>query len=198
MYSDPAALRRFAEFASVSEGLARQLRDKYVTKEMLSPDNIAGLTALMKDAKARLSRQQVAELIQIPAPQDKAQGMGGRFRIFSPKSRGDRLRTGDVLQELADARLGAPELVPEQHVMDDDRYESRRYPGSGRLVLSRHTAWQRNSNSRCGWPTAGLHVVRLTSAFRANPEASSTRGPRSLPSRIAKCIAYEDLNLNVG
>jgi NitT/TauT family transport system substrate-binding protein len=67
MYSDPAALKLYAELAGVSEELARQLRDEYVKKEMLSPDKIAGLRALIKDAKARLSRRQVAELVQIPA-----------------------------------------------------------------------------------------------------------------------------------
>ena len=67
MYSDPAALKRYAEFAGVSEELVRQVRNEYVTKEMLSPDKITGLKAIMKDARARLSRTQVAELIQIPA-----------------------------------------------------------------------------------------------------------------------------------
>jgi NitT/TauT family transport system substrate-binding protein len=67
MYSDPAALKGYAELAGTSEELARQLRDEYVTKEMLAPHRIAGLRALMKDAKARLSRRQLAELVQIPA-----------------------------------------------------------------------------------------------------------------------------------
>ena len=87
MYSDPAALKRYAELAGVSEGSARQLRDKFVTKDMLSPDKIGDLKTIMKDAKVRLSGRQVAELIQIPAAQDKApaQSKGGWFRIFSPK-----------------------------------------------------------------------------------------------------------------
>jgi NitT/TauT family transport system substrate-binding protein len=84
MYSAPDAIRRYAEFADVSEGLARQLRDKFVTKDMLSPDKISGLKTTMKDAGVRLSGRQVTELIQIPAPQDSK---GGWFQIFSPRSR---------------------------------------------------------------------------------------------------------------
>ncbi len=84
MYSDPDAIQRYAEFADVSEGSARQLRDKFVTKDMLSPDKISGLKTMMKDAGVRLSGRQVTELIQIPAPQDSK---GGWFQIFSPKSR---------------------------------------------------------------------------------------------------------------
>jgi NitT/TauT family transport system substrate-binding protein len=74
MYSDPAALRRFAELAGVSEGVARRLRDEFFTKDMLLPDKIVGLRSVMRDAvtlnylQTKLSRKQVAELIQIPAP----------------------------------------------------------------------------------------------------------------------------------
>jgi NitT/TauT family transport system substrate-binding protein len=74
MYSDPAALQRFAELAGVSEGVARRLRDEFFTRDMLSPDKIVGLRSVMRDAvtlnylQTRLSRKQVAELIQIPAP----------------------------------------------------------------------------------------------------------------------------------
>jgi len=74
MYSDPDALKRYAELAGVSEPFAQRLRDEFYTKDMLSPDKIKGLKAIMKDAvalrhiQARLSRSQLAELIQIPAP----------------------------------------------------------------------------------------------------------------------------------
>jgi NitT/TauT family transport system substrate-binding protein len=72
MYADPVALKRYAELAGVSEGVAQRLRDEFYTKEMLSPDQIVGVKAIMKDAVAlrylqtRLSRKQLAELIQIP------------------------------------------------------------------------------------------------------------------------------------
>jgi NitT/TauT family transport system substrate-binding protein len=75
MYSDPAALKRYAEFAGVSEEFATRLRDEFFPKEMLAPDQIVGLSAITKDAIAehyiqrRLSRKQIAELIQIPAKQ---------------------------------------------------------------------------------------------------------------------------------
>jgi NitT/TauT family transport system substrate-binding protein len=74
MYSDPAALKRYAEFAGVSESFAQRLRDEFFTKEMLSPDKIVGLDAIMKEAvtakyiQVPLSKGQVAELVQIPAP----------------------------------------------------------------------------------------------------------------------------------
>jgi NitT/TauT family transport system substrate-binding protein len=95
MYSDPTALKRHAEFAGVSEGLARRLRDEFFEKNLLTPDKIIGLKAIVKDAvalsyiRAPLAKGQVAELIQIPAPQSKAsaQSIGGLFRIFSPQSR---------------------------------------------------------------------------------------------------------------
>jgi NitT/TauT family transport system substrate-binding protein len=74
MYSDPAAIKRFAEFAGVSEGFAQRLRDEFFTKNMLSPDRIVGLDAIMKEAitsryiQTPLSKGQITELIQIPAP----------------------------------------------------------------------------------------------------------------------------------
>ena len=43
MYSNPAALAAYADFAGVSGSLARRLRDEFYTKEMVSPDNIRGL-----------------------------------------------------------------------------------------------------------------------------------------------------------
>jgi ABC-type nitrate/sulfonate/bicarbonate transport system substrate-binding protein len=88
MYSDPAALKRYAEFAGVSESLARRLRDEFFTRDLLSPDKILGLKASIKDAVALsyirgpLAKKQVTELIQVPA----TQSLGGWFRIFSPQS----------------------------------------------------------------------------------------------------------------
>src|SRR5215211_2347402 len=68
MYSDPAALRHYAEFARVSESFAQRLRDEFFTKSMLSPDQVTGLKVTMKESKIKLSRRQVSELIQIPPP----------------------------------------------------------------------------------------------------------------------------------
>jgi NitT/TauT family transport system substrate-binding protein len=84
MYSDPTALKSYAEFTGVSEESARRLRDEFVTREMLSPDQIIGVKVIMKDAKARLSKRQVAELIQIPASvRDRPTGSSSWRRLFS-------------------------------------------------------------------------------------------------------------------
>jgi NitT/TauT family transport system substrate-binding protein len=88
MYSDPTAIKRYAEFAGVSESLARRLRDDFFTKNLLSPDQIVGLKEIVKDAialsyiRAPLAKKQVTELIQIPA----AQSLGAWFRSFTPQS----------------------------------------------------------------------------------------------------------------
>jgi NitT/TauT family transport system substrate-binding protein len=93
MYSDPAALKAYAEFAGMPEEVARRMRDDFYTKDMLSPNSIVGLSATSKEAAkskqswAPLSRKQTAELVQIPAPQRanaSAKG-GGWFRAFAPK-----------------------------------------------------------------------------------------------------------------
>jgi NitT/TauT family transport system substrate-binding protein len=89
MYLDPAAPKAYAEFAGIPEGVARRLRGDFFKKEMLSPDTIIGLSAIVKEAaKLRyislpLSNKQLAELIQIPAPRKAS---GGWFRVFSPQS----------------------------------------------------------------------------------------------------------------
>jgi NitT/TauT family transport system substrate-binding protein len=88
MYSDPTAIKRYAELAGVSESLARRLRDEFFTKNLLSPDQIVGLKEIVKDAialsyiRAPLAKKQVTELIQIPA----AQSIGAWFRSFTSQS----------------------------------------------------------------------------------------------------------------
>ena len=75
MYADPAALQRYAAFAEVSEAEARQLRDEFFPKEMLVPDKIVGMRNIISDAvvldyiRKRLSRRQIAELVQLLTPQ---------------------------------------------------------------------------------------------------------------------------------
>jgi NitT/TauT family transport system substrate-binding protein len=74
MYSGPDALKRYAEFAGVSEAFAQRLRDEFFPKDMLSPDRIVGLDAIMKEAitsrylQTPLAKGQISELVQIPAP----------------------------------------------------------------------------------------------------------------------------------
>lgn len=74
MYSDPAALHRYAEFANIPDEAARLLRDELFPKEMLLPGRIVGLNAIAKDAinlrylQKVLSQHETANLVQIAAP----------------------------------------------------------------------------------------------------------------------------------
>jgi len=71
MYSDPVALQRYLELAGL-EGSGSQLPEKFIAKDMLSPDKLTGVKTVMKDANVKLSRRQVAELIDIVGQQYKA------------------------------------------------------------------------------------------------------------------------------
>ena len=72
MYSDPAALKAFADWVHVSEAMAKTVRDDYYPKKNVLPDRIEGLDALMADAvsfkyiAAPLSKDQLARLILVP------------------------------------------------------------------------------------------------------------------------------------
>jgi NitT/TauT family transport system substrate-binding protein len=72
MYSDPAALKTYAEFAGITEAKAKRIRDDYFPKSVLSPDKIVGVDLIMPEAvdlkfiPAPLTKQELAELIQIP------------------------------------------------------------------------------------------------------------------------------------
>ncbi len=73
MYSDPAALDAYAEFAKVSPANARDMRDVY-PRDHLAVDFIGGLDAAMADGVAfgylaqPLTKQQLGALFQVPAP----------------------------------------------------------------------------------------------------------------------------------
>jgi NitT/TauT family transport system substrate-binding protein len=75
MYADLNALKTYAEFAGVSEATARRTRDNFFAKEAVDPDRVIGLDVIVKDAvelkftAAQLTREQLAELIQIPPRQ---------------------------------------------------------------------------------------------------------------------------------
>jgi NitT/TauT family transport system substrate-binding protein len=75
MYSDPAALKIYAEFAGVTEARAKQIRDNFFKIEALNPDQVVGLDIIMPDAialkyvQAPLTKEQLAELIRIPPRQ---------------------------------------------------------------------------------------------------------------------------------
>jgi NitT/TauT family transport system substrate-binding protein len=73
MYSDnPQVIKDYAEFAGVPEVMARRVRDEFFPKSLVNPDQIHGLETLVPEAvnlkfiPAPLSKEQLAELIQIP------------------------------------------------------------------------------------------------------------------------------------
>jgi NitT/TauT family transport system substrate-binding protein len=72
MYSNPNALKVYADFAGISEDMAKMIRETFFPKEALSPDRLAGLDVIVKDAVAlkftasELTKEQLAQLIQIP------------------------------------------------------------------------------------------------------------------------------------
>jgi NitT/TauT family transport system substrate-binding protein len=73
MYSDdPAALKTYADFVGIPVDMAKRTRDKFFPKEAVDPDKVVGLDTIVQDAVALkytstpLSKEQLAELIQIP------------------------------------------------------------------------------------------------------------------------------------
>ena len=72
MYSDdPRVIQDYGEFAGVSEAMARRVRDDFFPSSLVNPDEIHGLDSLMAEAvtlkfiPAPLTKEQVAELVQI-------------------------------------------------------------------------------------------------------------------------------------
>jgi len=72
LYSDPRGVKIFSEYSKVPEALAIEIRDKFMPKDVESPDRVSGLTQIMADAivfkqlSAPLTQEQLADLIQIP------------------------------------------------------------------------------------------------------------------------------------
>jgi NitT/TauT family transport system substrate-binding protein len=73
MYSSPDALAVFAEIANVPLSVAQKIPER-VPKSALSPDQIVGMDAIMAEAvatkfmSAPLSKEQIAQLVQMPIP----------------------------------------------------------------------------------------------------------------------------------
>lgn len=71
MYTD-AGLKVYADWLNIPEAKARRTRDDFFPKEAIDPDRIVGLDTIVKDAVAlkftanELTKEQLAELIQIP------------------------------------------------------------------------------------------------------------------------------------
>jgi len=73
MYSaNPQVIKDYAEFVKVPEPMARRVRDDFFPKSLIDPDEIKGLEPLIAEAvtlkfiTAPLTKEQVAELVQIP------------------------------------------------------------------------------------------------------------------------------------
>jgi NitT/TauT family transport system substrate-binding protein len=72
VYSDPGALKHYAEWIGITEAKAKRVRDDFFPKEAVNPDRIVGLDTIVKDAvelkytEAPLTKEQLGELIQIP------------------------------------------------------------------------------------------------------------------------------------
>ena len=73
MYSnDPAALQTYADFVGIPVSTAKRTRDDFFPRSSVDPDRVVGLDTIVPDAvalkytAAPLSKEQLAELIQIP------------------------------------------------------------------------------------------------------------------------------------
>ena len=72
MYSDPGALKTYADFVGITEVKAKRTRDDFFPREAIDPDKIVGLDTIVQDAvtlkytASALTQQQLADLIQIP------------------------------------------------------------------------------------------------------------------------------------
>jgi NitT/TauT family transport system substrate-binding protein len=71
MYSEPAALKIYAEYSNLPEKIVLRVRG-LIPKESLATDRIEGIDQIMSDAVAAkfipapLTSEQVKELVQIP------------------------------------------------------------------------------------------------------------------------------------
>jgi ABC-type nitrate/sulfonate/bicarbonate transport system substrate-binding protein len=72
VYSTPEGLKAYAAFAKLSEATAKRALEEFLPPTAVNPDRISGIDEVMADAvsfkfiAAPLSKEQLAELIQIP------------------------------------------------------------------------------------------------------------------------------------
>lgn len=70
--NDPAALKTYADFVGISVETAKRVRDDFFPPAAIDPDRIVGLDTIVPNAvalkftAAPLTKEQLAELIQIP------------------------------------------------------------------------------------------------------------------------------------
>jgi NitT/TauT family transport system substrate-binding protein len=73
MYNEPDALKHYKEFSSIDEALAKKAMAEFYPRAALDPYRIEGLDSVMADGvehgflKEPLSKDQLAQLIQVPA-----------------------------------------------------------------------------------------------------------------------------------
>jgi NitT/TauT family transport system substrate-binding protein len=71
MYSDPAALKTYAEFSTLPENIVQRVRE-FIPKETMVPDRIVGMDQVIADAvklkfiNEPLTADQIKELVHIP------------------------------------------------------------------------------------------------------------------------------------
>jgi len=72
MYTDPNALKIYADWLNISEAKAKRTRDEFFPRAAVEPDKITGLETIVKDAvdlkftATELTKAQLDELIRIP------------------------------------------------------------------------------------------------------------------------------------
>ncbi|HWV54985.1 hypothetical protein [Pseudorhodoplanes sp.] len=72
MYPSDPAIKDYAEFAKIDEGMAKRVRDQFFPRAIIEPDQIKGLDTLLPEAVTlkfidkELSKEQQAELFQVP------------------------------------------------------------------------------------------------------------------------------------
>jgi NitT/TauT family transport system substrate-binding protein len=72
LYGNPEGVKTFASYGGVAEKLAIRIRDEFLPKAAMSPDQISGIDGMMQDAiafkfiPAPLTKEKLSELIQIP------------------------------------------------------------------------------------------------------------------------------------
>ena len=72
MYKDPKCLTIYSEWLKITEAKAKRTRDGFFPGDAINPDKITGLDTIVKDAVTlkftakELTKEQLAELIQIP------------------------------------------------------------------------------------------------------------------------------------
>jgi NitT/TauT family transport system substrate-binding protein len=74
LYANPRGVQIYAQYSKVPEDLAIRIRDEFMPKGVMSPDQISGIDLTMQDAvafkvlAAPLTKEQLADLIRIPPP----------------------------------------------------------------------------------------------------------------------------------